>query len=80
MDSHSYITALGDAFKARREKLALTHETVAERADINVNYYARIERGEINTSVRKLVLIAMALETDVSKLTASAESRLKNRT
>ena len=73
MNADTYIKSLGLALKLRREKLKLTHEQVAETADINVNYYARIERGELNTSIRKLVAIAAGLNTDLSKLMSAAE-------
>ena len=78
MNADAYLKALGTAFRLRREKLGMTNEQVAEAADINVNYYARIERGEINTSVKKLVSIADALVTDFSKLAAMAEKQLKS--
>jgi transcriptional regulator with XRE-family HTH domain len=78
MNADTYLKALGIAFRQRRERLGMTNEQVAEAADINVNYYARIERGEINTSVRKLVAIANALASDFSKLAAAAEKQLKS--
>lgn len=37
---------LGIKLKSARKKAKLTQEEVASRADISVNYYARIERGE----------------------------------
>jgi transcriptional regulator with XRE-family HTH domain len=79
MDTDQYITALGNAFRSRREKLGMTHEDVAEASDLNVNYYARIERGEVNTSVKKLVLISKALDTELSKLAAAAEQKIKTK-
>lgn len=77
MNADAYLKALGMAFRQRREKLGMTNEKVAEMADINVNYYARIERGEINTSVKKLIAIAAALGCDLSKLAAAAEKLLR---
>jgi len=41
--------------KTAREKLKLTQAEVAEKVDMDVTYYARIERGEIDTSGTKLV-------------------------
>jgi len=73
MDIDAFTIRLGNAFERQRKKLKLTHEAVAERADINVNYYARIERGEINTSLKKILCIADALETKPSKLFFEAE-------
>lgn len=77
MNADIYIKSLGMALRLRREKLGLTHEQVAESADINVNYYARIERGELNTSIRKLVAIAGGLNTDLSKLMAATEKLVR---
>ncbi len=41
---------LGEKFKKAREKKKLTQAEVAKNADIHVNYYARVERGEENPS------------------------------
>ena len=56
------ITVLRDKFKPAREKLGLTQLQVAEKTGMDVTYYARIERGEINTSYDKLEKIAKALK------------------
>lgn len=45
---------LGDKLRRVREDLGLTQAEVAEKADLHVNYYARIERGEENPSFEKL--------------------------
>ena len=52
---------LGSTFKKARESAGLTQSQVAKKADVHVNYYARIERGEINTSFENLQSIAKAL-------------------
>jgi transcriptional regulator with XRE-family HTH domain len=52
---------LGNRLKKAREAAKMTQSDVAKAADINVNYYAQIERGEINTSYEKLQSIAKAL-------------------
>ena len=54
--------SLGNKFRSARKKANLTQEEVAERTDMHVNYYARIERGEINTSYEKLHKIAKVLK------------------
>ncbi len=54
--------SLGNKFRSARKKANLTQEEVADRADMHVNYYARIERGEINTSYEKLHKIASVLK------------------
>ena len=52
---------LGSTFKKARESAGLTQSQVAKKAGVHVNYYARIERGEINTSFENLQSIAKAL-------------------
>ena len=51
----------GETIRQAREKTRLTQAEVAEKADINVSYYAQIERGEVNLSVDKLQSIAKVL-------------------
>lgn len=52
----------GDKLKGAREKAGLTQADVAEKSGMNVNYYARIERGEINPSFVKIRSILKALK------------------
>ena len=53
---------LGEKSRNTREKARLTQAEVAEKADINVSYYAQIERGEVNLSIDKLQSIAKVLK------------------
>ncbi len=53
---------LSEKLKRAREKANLTQLEVAEKTGMHVNYYARIERGEINTSYEKLHKIAEVLK------------------
>ena len=48
-----------------REKANLTQAEVAKKTGMDVNYYARIERGEINTSYKKLHKIAEVLKVNI---------------
>lgn len=52
---------LAKAFKEAREKSGLTQAEVAKKAQIHVNYYARIERGEVNPRGDILSRVAKAL-------------------
>lgn len=61
----------GDNIKFAREKQNLTQEEVAKKAGISTNYYAKIERGEVNTTLEKLHKIIRALGTDVSDIIPS---------
>ena len=45
---------IGRRLKKAREKRNLTQADVATKAGLNTNYYACIERGEVNASVEKL--------------------------
>lgn len=46
----------------------MTQEDLAEYADVNVSYLAKIENGYVNTSVRYLIKIAKGLKTKVKEL------------
>ncbi|PIZ00492.1 transcriptional regulator [bacterium (Candidatus Howlettbacteria) CG_4_10_14_0_8_um_filter_40_9] len=52
---------LGNRLKEAREKAGLSQSEVAEKAGINTNYYAIVERGEKNVSFEKLQRILKAL-------------------
>ena len=53
---------LGQKLKQARAKSGLTQAQVAESAKLNVNYYARVERGEVNLSFEKLHRILKVLK------------------
>jgi transcriptional regulator with XRE-family HTH domain len=61
MDSQKDLKKLGQRFKEAREKKKMTQVQVAKKAGMNTNYYAVIERGEINPSFETLKKIAEAL-------------------
>ncbi|MDO8658058.1 MAG: helix-turn-helix transcriptional regulator [Candidatus Levybacteria bacterium] len=67
MDS-SYKEIYGKNIKKLREKAKLTQAEVAKKADINVNYFAVIERGEVTTSPDNLLRISKALGVDISEI------------
>ncbi|MBI3485734.1 helix-turn-helix domain-containing protein [Candidatus Daviesbacteria bacterium] len=55
--------------KSAREQLNLTQEEVAQKAKISVNYYARIERGELMPAFKKLQDLQKILKIKALKLT-----------
>lgn len=59
---------LGNTIRKLREKANLTQETLAEKADVNVSYLAKIENGYVNTTVRYLIKIAHSLKVSVKDL------------
>jgi transcriptional regulator with XRE-family HTH domain len=60
MTDKTSLLIMGRIKKARLEK-GLTQSTLAEKAGINSNYYAKLERGEIKLSVGNLKNIIRAL-------------------
>ena len=45
---------IAEKLKKARKEAKLTQLEVAEKVNISVNYYARIERGEVNSSMETL--------------------------
>jgi transcriptional regulator with XRE-family HTH domain len=59
---------LGKNIKKARQKADMTQAEVAGKADIHVNYFARIERGEENPSIDIIEKIAKALKVKSSEI------------
>lgn len=59
---------LGETIKKIREKRKMTQEDLAEKASINVSYLAKIENGNVNTTVRYLIKVARGLKVSVREL------------
>lgn len=59
---------IGKKLRDAREKLKLTQVDVAEKADISVNYYAMLERGEKNVTAEVLGRLAMGLRVKSSDI------------
>lgn len=55
---------LGESLREIREKHKFTQVEVANAAGIDVNYYARIERGVANPSYEKIYSIMEVLKMD----------------
>ena len=59
---------LGDKLKEARGKLMLTQADVAGKTGMTVNYYAMIERGEVNLTYNKLRKLFKTLKIKSSEL------------
>ena len=59
---------IGKKLKEARTRLGLKQVDVAVKAGISVNYYARIERNEENTTVETLKQILKALKIKSSEV------------
>lgn len=60
--------ALGNTIKKLRTQRNMTQEQLAEKAHINVSYLAKIENGYVNTTIRYLIKLSRALNTEVRNL------------
>lgn len=68
MDNPKTRVEVGLKLKAARVRKNLTQAEVAEKAGLNTNYYACIERGEVNPSMEKLQSILKVLGVKSSKV------------
>ena len=59
---------LGEKLRIARESAGLTQEQVVKGTGMKSNYYAKIERGEINTTFEKLYKIIKALKIEASDI------------
>lgn len=55
------IKKLGERMRKTREKLGITQEEAAYRADLDYSYYNQIEMGKRNPSIKALSRIARAI-------------------
>jgi len=59
---------IGKNLRKARKKSNLTQVQLAEKSGINVNYYARIERGEVDASLNTLKTILKILKVKSSEV------------
>jgi transcriptional regulator with XRE-family HTH domain len=59
---------IGKNIKQARKKTKLTQAEVANKASIHVNYFAKIERGEVVPSIEVLEAIAKVLKIKSSEI------------
>jgi len=67
------VVILGKRIRELRLRTGLSQEKMAVKAGLDRTYYAGIERGERNPSVKQLAKIAAALEIPISALFAESE-------
>jgi len=60
--------SLGKAIKAQRQRLGVTQEELAWRADLHRTYVADIERGGRNLTLSSIINLATALQVSVASL------------
>lgn len=59
---------IGENLRKIREQKGFTQATVATAANINTNYYAKVERGEANASTEMLEKLAKVLKVKSSDI------------
>jgi transcriptional regulator with XRE-family HTH domain len=73
------VAALGLVIQNRRKELGLSQEELATRAGLHRTYISEIERRSRNLSVKALIRIAWALNTQTSRLMHDSEEMTKSR-
>lgn len=68
-------TGFARAVKSQRDRLGLSQEKLAERANLHRTYISDVERGARNLSLESISRLARALDTSISALFAGPESR-----
>jgi len=63
------VLRLAAAIRDRREERGLTQQKVAEKADMSVRHYQKIETGEVDVRYTSLVAVATALGSRIADLT-----------
>ena len=59
---------IGRQFRLERIKRDLSQERFAEIADVHTNYIGKVERGEQNLTIKKLVELANSLNVPVKNI------------
>lgn len=57
---------IGSLVKTVREKLGMTQADVAKKSNMTVNYYAMIERGEVNPTYDKMKSLTKTLKLKIT--------------
>ena len=70
------LTNLGQAISRRRHERRLTQEGLAKKSELHRSYICDVERGRRNLSISTLAVIAEALDTTVSELTAKIDAKI----
>lgn len=68
ISEEKYIVSLGIFIRQTREQKKLSQQNLADICDLPKSTIGRIERAEINTTIKTLVKIANALELEPYKL------------
>ncbi len=67
-DGKELLKQLGRNIKAERVRKGYTQESFAEKAGVSREYISRIERGQENMSILKILNLSEILDTDIKNL------------
>lgn len=59
---------IGLNFRVERTKRSLSQEKFAELANVHTNYIGKVERGEQNLTVKKIVALANSLDVPIKNI------------
>ena len=68
LDYTEVLKKLGLNFRIERTKQGLSQETFAELANVHTNYIGKVERGEQNLTVKKIVDLTNSLNIPVENI------------
>ena len=67
-DYTEVLKKIGLNFRIERTKQGLSQETFAELANVHTNYIGKVERGEQNLTVKKIVDLTNSLNIPVENI------------
>ena len=68
LDYTEVLNKIGLNFRIERTKQGLSQETFAELANVHTNYIGKVERGEQNLTVKKIVDLTNSLNIPVENI------------
>jgi len=66
----------GSVIKRYRQKLGISQEELAHRADVDRTFVSRLERGIRQPTITTLIQLAKALEISAAELVGQVESEM----
>jgi len=68
MSDKEITKTIADNLSKLRKQLRYTQKEMAEKADLNMNYYAKVERGEAIPSLKTIKKLAKAFKVTSSDI------------
>jgi len=66
----------GDVIKRHRQRMGISQEELAHRADVDRTFVSRLERGVRQPTITTLIQLAKALEVSTAELVGEVEAQL----